>query len=101
MGLKKLKSYKGYPEQEMFYDIIEWRVVFKAAIEASEEVEAEEETWRIIIKVVLYSDINKIEVLEPAYEYYVGDEPNKALITHNKVIELAQQHEEFIGAVEV
>ncbi len=100
MGLKKAKNYRGIQLTEAYYEVVEFRAVFKAAIEASEGVEASAETWRIIVKMVMYANLDKIEPLTSPKEYYIGDEPNRALITYNKVIALAQQHEEFSGAVE-
>ena len=94
MGLKKAKNYKGIDLQEAHYDIIG----IKADLVTDEDGI---DTWRIIVKVVMYSDANKIEALDPPLEYHVGNVDNKALITYNKAIELTKQHSEFIGTVEV
>ena len=103
MGLKKLASYKGFAEQELYYDVIEWRVLFKKAIEEEEEqsIEAEEATWRIIIKVVTYASPAKVEALTSPYEYEVGTETDVTLINYKMVMGLAKLHKKFLNAVEV
>lgn len=94
MGLKKAKNYRGIDLAEAHYDII----AFKAELITLED---ETNTWRIIVKVAMYSDSDKVALLErPPIEYAIGNINNPSQINFSAVNNLLKQHNEFIDAVD-
>lgn len=94
MTLKESKSYKGFPIAEIHHDIIGFR--------ADKGLDEEQNViWKVTVKIVMYSDSNKVEALDPPKEYPLGTVANPSVITYDKVIELTMAHENFLGAVEV
>ncbi len=94
MALTKNEIYKGFPVTDIYHDIVGFR--------ADKVIDEEQnETWKVIVKVAMYSSADKVEPLEPPKEYLLGSVSNPSQITYDKVIELTKQHEKFVGAVEV
>ncbi len=93
MAIKKNHSYKGFPTRDIYYDIIS--IKFNIGVD-----EEDNEIWRVIVTVRMYSNINRSEMLEPQKEYYVGDIDNTSLMTYNKALDLLKLHEKFIGAID-
>lgn len=94
MGLKKQKIWRGANFPEAHYDIIEIRLILVTNDEG-------DEVWRVIVKVAMYANADKTELLEqPPKEYSVGEIENTSLISYNKIMDLLKQHPEFIDAVE-
>lgn len=94
MTLKRPEDYKGFPTRDIYHDIIGFR-----ADKGLDE--QENEVWKVTVKIVMYSDANKVEALDPPKEYLLGSVSNPSVITYDKVIELTMAHENFIGATEV
>ncbi len=94
MGLKKSENYRGIDLAEAHYDII----AFKAELITLED---ETNTWRIIVKVAMYSNADKIALLErPPVEYVVGNIDNSSQINYSAVNNLLKQQDKFIDAVD-
>ena len=86
--LKKLESYRGFPETEIYYDVVGFRT--DKALDEEENV-----IWKVVVKIAMYSNVNETEPLEPPREYLLGSVSNPSLVTYDKVTQLTKQHPKF------